>query len=253
MSCSTPRTGAAGAAADLWSAAAQTYSAGDYAKAADNLERLIGGESPYVARAIPWYLALTSGMARGYMDLADRYTSGARINKAGALAFRLKATRYRTLASGFALRFAQQTDRLSDIPLGSVPLAFAFPKGSAGEPALLSRIGSGFEITPAEQETAETLATQRGVLLAVCLASGAPNDIAKSREILGRPSPSISRAAFGNAIAQMLTSEAALFTREKLNEPDKAAILQERADRVLVEAARVGSARIGLVVSPAAQ
>jgi hypothetical protein len=251
ISCSTAPSSAGGASAELWAAAAKTYSAGDYAKAADHLERLISDRSPYSARAIPWCLVVTSGMARGYMDLADRYAAGARFNKARALTFRLRATKYRTMASEYALRFAQLSDRLSEIPLGSVPLAFTFPRGNGAAPALFSRIGAGIEITPAEQEAAETLAVERGVLMAVCLAAGAPNDVAKSREILTQGSPGNSRAAFGDAIAQMLDSESALFQRDALNEPDKGAILRERAERVRVEAARVVSARIGLVVSAA--
>jgi hypothetical protein len=251
ISCSTAPSRAEGPSAEIWSAAAKAYSAGDYANAADHLERLIGDNNPYTARAIPWYLVVTSGMARGYMDLADRYAAGARFNKAQALTLRLRATKYRSMASEFALRFAQQSDRLSEIPLGSVPLAFAFPRGNLAAPALFSRIGSGIDITPAEQETAETLAVDRGVLMAVCFATGAPNDVAKSREILTQGSRVNSRAAFGDAIAQMLESEAGLFQRDALNEPDKAAILRERAERVRVEAARVVSARIGLVVSAA--
>jgi len=251
ISCSTAPSSAGGPSAELWSAAAKTYSVGDYAKAADHLERLIRDKNPYTARAIPWYLVLTSGMARGYMDLADRYTAGARFNKSRALTFRLRATKYRTMASEFALRFAQQSDRLSEIPLGNVPLAFAFPRGNGAAPALFSRIGSGIEITPEEQAAAETLALERGVLMAVCNAAGAPNDVAKSREILTQGAQGNTRAAFGDAIAQMLDTESALFQRDALNEPDKAAVLRERAERVRVEAARVGLARIGLVVSAA--
>src|ERR1041385_6617055 len=77
-----------------WSAAGETYAAGDYRKTADHLEKLIERDDSYTARAIPWYLVLTSGMAAGYMDLADHYAAGARRNKSGALAFRLKAKEY---------------------------------------------------------------------------------------------------------------------------------------------------------------
>jgi hypothetical protein len=249
ISCSSSKPSTAAGTADFyWSAAAETYAAGDYVKTADHLERLINNNNPYTARAIPWYLVVTSGMSRGYMDLADRYALGARINKADALQFRRKAQNYRKAASGLAMRFAQQVDQLQNIPLGQVPLGFAFPKGNAGEPALLSRIGAGMELTAGEQERAEAIAVERGVLMTACLAAGSDRDVAKARETFAAGT---TRAAFGEAVAKLLKSEAALYSRDKLDEPEKAAIFEERAERARVEAAKVGSARIGLLVSAA--
>jgi hypothetical protein len=249
MSCSTPRSSTAGTPEFYWSAATETYAAGDYAKTADHLERLIGNTNAYTMRAIPWYLVVTSGMARGYMDLADRYSAGARINKADALAFRRQASNYRKVASGLALRFAQQEDLLQQIPLGKVALGFAFPKGNAAEPVLLSKIAAGMELPAADRDRAEELAVERGVLMAVCLAAGAENDVAKGREIV--EGGAVTRATFGEAVAQMLKLEAGLFSRDKLDEPEKAAIFTERSERARAEAAKVGSARIGLLVSAA--
>jgi hypothetical protein len=75
---------------------------------------------------------------------------------------------------------------------------------------------------------------------------GAPNDFAKTEEILSRPSPSAPRDTFGKAIAALLEKEAKLYTRDKLDEPQKLAIVQARAESVKAEGARVGSARIVL-------
>lgn len=252
ISCSTPRPGAVvGTPEFYWAAAEKTYSAGDYAKTLDDLDQVAATANPYTTRAIAWRLVVTSGMVRGYTDLADRYTLGARINNARALSFRLRATKYQTMAGALALRFAQQTDAFSQVPLGDVPLAFALPRGNAAEPPLLARIGSGIDVSASEQEAAEAVAVERAVLLAVCAAAGAPNDIAKAREILSGGSARATRAAFGDALAQSLTTQALLFARDKLDDPEKAAIIQDRAGRVRVEAARLGSARIGYVVSDA--
>lgn len=250
-SCSAPPQKTAGERSleFYWSAAAETYAAGDYAKTADHLGRLLEKDNRYTARAIPWYLVVTSGMARGYTELADRYTTGARFNRTNARALHQKASQYRTAAGRLALRFAQDVDRLPQIPLGKVPLAFALPKGSAAEPPLLTRIASGVEVAPAERDAAEAVAIQRGVLMTVCLAAGAPNDVAKARDILSQPSPDITREAFANAIAQLLKTESALFARDKLDDPQKLAAFQKRAEVVLAEGAKVGSARIGLLVN----
>ena len=243
-SCSGTSTVRVGTSEFYWSAARETYAAGDYRKTADHLERLINDANAYRARAIPLYLVLTSGMAKGYMDLADQYAAGARINKAKALAFRVKAAEYRNTASRLALRFAQSVDRLDQVPLGRMPLDFPFPKGNAAPAPEFLQIGGGVELAPADAETAETLAIQRSVLMTVCLAAGSPNDVAKAEEILGGEGAAISRDTFGRAIAEMLKTESSLYSRNKLDEPEKLAAFQERGARVLAEAAKVGSARI---------
>jgi hypothetical protein len=244
--CSGPVTTTADRSEFYWSAARETYLAGDYTKTADHLEHVIETDNPYTARAIPWYLVLTSGMAAGYMELADQYSAGARIKKADGLAFRRKATDYRNIAGKLVLRFAQHADKIGKVPLGNLPLAFPLPKGNPANPVLFSRIASGIELEPADAQMAETLAIEHSVLMTACLAVGAPNDFAKTEEILSRPSPSASRDAFGKAIALMLDKGAALFSRDKLDEPEKLAIVQARAQSVRAEGARVGSARIVL-------
>ena len=105
--CSTAPTQSANARtpAFYWSAAAETFAAGNYAKTADHLQRLVESDSEYTARAIPWYLVVTSGMARGYTELADRYTTGARFNRANALAEELRGQ-----TQGYSRVFAEIVD-----------------------------------------------------------------------------------------------------------------------------------------------
>jgi hypothetical protein len=254
-SCSGPVPVRVGTQEFYWSAARETWLSGDYRKTADHLEKLIDQDNGYTARAVPWYLVLTSGMADGYMDLADHYSAGARRNKINALAFRLKATEYRNAASRLALQFAQQVDKIDRVPLGALPLAFPLPNGNAAPPPLLSAIANGVELTPADAQDAETIAVQHSVLMTVCLAAGAANDVAKAEEIFGRPSAATSRAIFGKAIARLLDRQSALYSRDKLDDPVKLAAFHQRAERVLAEANRVGSARVVQVgsIAPAAQ
>src|SRR5215470_17808255 len=89
-SCSGPTTARVGTPEFYWYAAKETYAAGDYMKTADHLDHLIDNQNEYTARALPWSLVLTSGMAAGYIELADAYTAGARVNKIRSLALRRK-------------------------------------------------------------------------------------------------------------------------------------------------------------------
>lgn len=244
--CSSSSVDRASNAEFYWSAAKETYAAGDYRKTADHLETLISSKNDYTVRALPWYLVLTSGMASGYMELADQYAAGARAHKEHAAAFHTKTIEYRETASRLALRFAQNVDKLDQLPFGRLPLAFDLPKGSAAEPSLLAKIASGVELNAADAADAEALAVQHSVLMTACLAAGSPNDVAKAEVILGHDSAGTERAAFGQTIAYMLETESALYSRNKLDQPDKLDVLQKRAAIVRAEAARLGSARVVL-------
>jgi hypothetical protein len=192
-------------------------------------------------------------MAGGYAELADQYSAGARANKKGAAAFHAKAAAYRTLASQWAMRFAQDADKLGTIALGPLPLAFALPKGSSAEPEQLAPIASGVPPSPADAETAEILTLQRGVLMAACQAVGASQNVAKAEQILGTERAQEARSVFATAVAEMLDARASLYSRNKLDEPAKLAALHERAESARREAARVGSARFVAAVAPAQQ
>src|SRR5690242_7901304 len=107
LSCSSASSGPEkGTPAFYWAAARQTYAAGDYVKTVENLDSIVSTENEYTARARPWLLLLTSGMARGYMEEADYYEAGARINKADPTTFRKQVSQSRAAANRLALRFA---------------------------------------------------------------------------------------------------------------------------------------------------
>ncbi len=249
--CSKPAPSASAQRASYyWSAARETYANGDYAKTADHLEHLLDAPNQYTALAVPWYLVLTSGMANGYMELADQYAAGAHVNKAKAAAFRTKAADYRTIASQWAMRFAQNSEKLKDIPLGPLPIAFPLPKGGAAQPPQLKQIAGGMELSPEDAEAAEILTVQQAVLMAVCRGVGAPQNLAKAEEILAGDRAEVPRATFGNAVADALEAESALYARNRMDEPQKLAALRSRAEIARKEAARVGSARIIATVTP---
>jgi hypothetical protein len=242
-SCSGPSASTVGSAEFYWNAAKETYAAGDYLKTLDDLDNLMENHSEFTARAVPWSLVLSAGMANGYMELADYYMAGARNNKAQALAFRRKANDYRTMASPLALRFAQNVEKMDQLPAGAVPVAFPMPKGSAVVPELFSRIEKGELLSPADSDAAQMLAIQRNVLLAACEAVGAPNDMAKAEDILTHVSTA-SHTTFGKAVAQMLEKESKLYSRNQLDQPEKMAILHQRAQTVLRGEAQSGGAML---------
>jgi len=250
-SCSGP-SARTGSPAFYWSAAKETYTAGDYLKTLDDLDRLIETKNEYTARAIPWSLMLTSGVAAGYIELADAYSSGARVKKNNAVvAFHRKATEYRSLANPLVLRFAQNISQLDQLPPGSVSLAFAPPRGDFKLPSVLAQISAGIQPSTAEAETALTLAIERNVLLSACLAAGAKDDTAKARQILGHASTITPRATFVGGLAQMLDFDSRLYARDRMDNSEKLGILRKRAETLRDDAARSASVMVVTVKSAA--
>ncbi len=239
-SCSRPTTTtplqADSTSASYWSAAKECYSAGDYQKAIGHLDRLLDAGNPYSTRALPFSLVLTSGVAAGYMDLADFYAAGAKANKKRAMVFQRKASDYRALANHMVLHFAENTKKLDLLEGDSVQLSFGAPKGNAAEPKLLTQISHGIELTQADEEAALSFALDRGVLLAACDTAGAPNNLAKAGELLQRGEFLVRRAKFAKAVADQLDSASKLYARSKLDDTAKLAMLQQLSQDVLKDA-----------------
>jgi len=97
-SCSSaPQGPEKGTPAFYWGAATERFSAGDYAKALEHLDKLqnIKTNNEYLTKAQPWSLVLSTGMAHAYMDIADKFEMGARTNKTNPAAFRRLSPRSR--------------------------------------------------------------------------------------------------------------------------------------------------------------
>jgi hypothetical protein len=232
-SCSSgPSAPEKGTPAFYWQAAKEAYSAGDYLKTLEHLDHLTSSDD-YAARALPWSLVLTSGMAAGYMELGDDYTIGGRANKADPSKYRGLASRYRDFANRLALQYADGYLKAAKLKDGPVPLAFPFPKGSPAQAPALTKVGSGILITPEEIEATEKRTVDRGIVLAACRAAGAPDDTARSEGIFKGQDASVPRATFQMAMAETLYTESQLYTRDKLDTPDKLEILCQRAQDAL--------------------
>src|SRR5713226_10277436 len=88
VSCGDSNAPQPGTPAFYWAAAEETFAAKDYIKTMEHLEKLGATDNEYTARARPWLLVMTSGMARGYMDLADNFDAGTHANKTNPIDFR---------------------------------------------------------------------------------------------------------------------------------------------------------------------
>jgi len=244
-SCSGSKMSAPRAeSAALWSAATERYVAGDYVKAITDLDRLLDSEDAYSTRALPLSLVLTSGVAAGYMDVAEAYAAGCRTNKSKAPVFKRKASVYRALANHMVLQFAESARKIEHLPGSSIQLAFAPPRGSGAELTSLAKIAGGIEPDQTDEETAVAQAVDRAVLVSVTSAAGAVNNFAKVAPLLQRGEVLVPRATFMKSIADSLERESQLYARNKLDDASKLALLRRLAQTVLSSGANVHSAAL---------
>jgi hypothetical protein len=212
-----------------WAAARETYGAGDYMKTIDHLDRVLETDNEYTARALPWTLLLTSGLASGYIELADKYQAGAKFHKDAPGNFYKYVGTYRSFANRMTLHFADTFAAFGKTKDESVQLAFAFPRGSAAPVLQLATVAKGNLLPAAAAETAEKRALERGILLATVRAAGAPEDPAKAEQTLKSNEGKVPRATFLLAMANTLYEESKLYARGKMNDSEKRKILCQRA------------------------
>ena len=224
-----------GTPAFYWSGAKETYAGGDYARTIDHLDNLLNSDNDYTARAYPWALLVTSGLASGYMDLADKYEAGAKTFKKGAAPtdFFRRISNYRSFANRMTLHFADTFARFAKTKDDPVTVAFTFPPGSGAPVPQLATVAQGGLLPVATADEAEKRALQRSILLAIVRAVGAPDDPPKGEQILKTSEGKVPRATFLLAMARTLYEEAQLYDRRKVNDSDKRMILCQRAQDVL--------------------
>jgi len=231
-SCANSDAPQPGTPAFYWAAAKETYATGDYQKTIEHLGNLLSTQNDYVSRAQPWMLILTSGMAHGYMELADAFEAGGRANPAQATAFHRRVSDYRGSASRLSLQFAETFGNFQSKE-DPVTLSFAYPTGSPAEVVLLTRVAQGAMPPAAEIETAQRNAIERAVLLATCRAAGAGGDPAKAQDLLKSGAAKVPKATFVQAMATALYEQSQLYSHNKLDDPDKMKIFCSRAQEAL--------------------
>lgn len=218
-----------GTPAYYWAAAKEALSTVDYVKTVQHLERITATENDYTARARPWLLVMTSGMARGYMDLADSFDAGSRAAKTNATAFHRRTSQYRGEANRLSLEFVEVFDKFQKGKDDPVPIAFPFPSGSAAPVAQLAKAAGGAMPAQLELDSMEKQAIVRGVLLAASNAAGAAGDTAKAEQLVRPGSLTVPRAAFVTTAAGMLFDESQIYSARKIDDPEKMKIFCNRA------------------------
>jgi hypothetical protein len=236
ISCGGPSSTAPekGTPAFYWAAAKETWAAGDVDKTREHLDKILATENEYTKRAQPWFLILTSGLARGYADLAQHYEIGGRNNKADPSSFRKQTSQTRNMAGRLGLQFAEVFAKFQATKDESIALEFVFPTGSAVPVTLLStKVAKGVIMPQAEVDQVQQRALQRGVLLTLSQAVGAPDDSARAQEMFKAGNVKVARPVFVLAMAGELYALGQLYTRDKMDEPQKMELFCARAQEAL--------------------
>ena len=229
FSCSSSSGPEPGTPAYFWAAAKETFAANDYVKTSEHLDKVLASENEFTARARPWSLILTSGMVRGYMDVADKLESGVREKKADPGGFRKYISNSRSTAGRLSLHFAETFMRFQKGKDDPVPLAFSYPSGSAVPVAELGQASIGMPLQAAEIEAAQKRAVERAILLETCRAAGAPDDTAKTLDLFKSGNVQVSRATFLTGMADSLYQQAQLYDRKKQDDPEKLKVFSNLA------------------------
>jgi hypothetical protein len=214
----------------FWQAAQDTYRMGDYLKAIDHLQPLIAPGGEFTERAQPFRLVLTAGLARGYIDLAEAFEAGARMNEKAATEFRRRMNVYRSQANRRTMNFAESFLAFEKTgPGAAIPIAFPYPSGNPLPVAELTKAGQGIALSETELATAERRAIERAILMVASTAVGAEDDTAKAQQIFSGQNVTVPKETFLLGMAKQLHGLSQLYAPAKMNEPDKFQLLNERA------------------------
>ncbi len=218
----------------IWAIAQDSLKAGDLIKANESLEQLVRGKSEFAVRAAPLKLVVGAGMARGYMELADKFDTGAKANRNNPTPFRKQTGLLRTQARAIAMQTLESVHQyLTPSKDEKITFASPFPAGSTEEVAALKKVTSGLVLQDSEIDklTKETL--QRHVILVLSRAAGFPKDVEKAKALFTGPETQLPREKFVLAIATSLNEISDLFTSKQLDEPDRLKMTCDQALEVL--------------------
>jgi hypothetical protein len=221
-SCSTASKPKPGTPAFYWQAAVETLAKRDYLKTTEHLRRIIRTDNEYTARAIPFRLVVSAGIAEAYYDLAAEIQKGVRASRQPPAALRKSLNDHRVMAETRALEFTETLIAYTKSPKQDpVLLDFAFPPLGPSEPKQLAQIREGGLLAPEVMALVEQRMVERGVPRAVQAAVGAPDDPDKAKAAFQAGKAQVPREVFLRAILQTLYKECGLFSRTAMNKPDR--------------------------------
>ncbi len=218
----------------FWAAAKDTWRAGDYVKTSEHLQRILASDNEFTARARAWDAIISSGLTSAYIELADTWEGGARMNRANPTPFRKEVSTLRGLASAAAIQYTEDMHKLMDASKDpEILLAFAFPAGNVALPAAMKRISGGILIQDSERDLLHAAMLQRGVALAVCAAVGNPDDSAAAQEKLKTAELKVPRDTYLLAAARSMQSQSELFGGTKLDQPARLKMMSQVASEAI--------------------
>ncbi len=211
-----------GSPAFFWGAAKRAFASGDYLKASENLTKLTGSDNEYRTRANAWLAVLSAGMTKGYLEIAEAYDTGAHSNHDNPLIFRRQAGNMRTMAKASVLQFAESMHYFNDKGKDpSVEFEFGAPSGRLADIPNLLKVGTGIMPPPADAESTQITAVQKGVVWSTAHAVGAGDDASKAADLFKTLPVQVPREKFMLGMAAALAEEAEVFGPKQLDEPQR--------------------------------
>lgn len=231
VSCSggstLPKPGSPG---HYWASAHAAYKAGDFVKTDEELQRILVSDNEFTACARVWDMVISGGLAQGYSALADVYEAGARANRENPLPYRKRVSELRSLSGNMAIQLAEGVHKyLEQDKEPAALLGFAFPAGSAAEPAGLVRVSKGLFVQDSEQVLLQGAMLQRGVLLTLCSFTGNAEDAAKTLQLFQAGEVRAPRETLLFAAAKRLYDASDVYSDKKLDLPNKLKIVSVEA------------------------
>lgn len=226
-----------GTPAFVWESAQNSIKKGNFVEASNQLDKLTGKDGEFRDRAETLQIVIASGLARGEMEWAEVWDTGANYARTRHLEFKRIGSTVRATVPGMVMRTAEITHkRLSALKGTDLALSIALPTLSAGLPIEAERVKKGIALQPAEQEAALLHMQQRGVLQSFAEFTGA-KDVDKARELLAKPDFKFPKDAFFLAIARQFTELADIYGPKKLDQSGQITMVCAEADAALALAA----------------
>jgi len=219
-----------GTLAYSWYTANESYKAGDYTRAMENLSRVATARSEYRDKARIWLIVVAGGVADGYLQLSTAYEDGAKVNKAVAMDYRDQVRQLRNVANTAALAYAETVHEVMEEQKDpKFAFDFGFPAGETTEPMQLGKIRKGLPLQAADHEVARKKMAESGVVKFAALLAGSPADLPKAQAQFANPN----RDTVLTGLATKLISTADLYCARKMDMPKRGNALCKQAEEAI--------------------
>lgn len=205
-----------------WQAALESYEAGDYPRAIDNLESITdAGDSPLSAKAHAWRLTLLYGLSRGYAGVWRAFDEGA--EKSGALARSLQNpmqdSQRQLRRHAIALTESVSKTKAELSGTDTLVLDFPFPPGSPAMSPILASISGGSATPDNQVPMAQKSEVERGIIYAVSHLIGEDDDANGAKARFTTLPVEVEKEAFFFRLAEGMKDTADLFVQRHINDP----------------------------------